>query len=202
MTAWSEPTDPQLSLEPAHGPNVDVDAHRNVRRPRADARTEARFASPVIDPSGLLVFVLASGPRWRSTLWALGPEGASHLGTSRLELACHPLPLADGGVCQIFDASRTRFFAMDTGAPRITPAASLPGRFFAGRDPHGPWMTGWYKSNLIAVRLSPADAIRVVGPQKARPQLIAASDRAVAGVWHQIGPASAMRVDPVYGGIH
>ena len=68
------------------------------------------LASPVSDPLGAFVFVLASAPRWRSTIWALGPDGPSDLGTSRLELQCHVLSLADRGACHIFDASRTRFF--------------------------------------------------------------------------------------------
>jgi heat shock protein HtpX len=162
-----------------------------VLEPRPD------LSSPAADPLGALVLVLASAPRWRSTLWALGPDGASDLGTSRLEVECHPLSLEEQGVCQIFDASRTRFFTMDAATQRISPVASLPGRFFGGRDSQGAWMTGWYQSDLIAVRLAPADAVRVAGPNDARPQLLAVSDRAAAGVWHEIPPSSTLRVEPI-----
>jgi Zn-dependent protease with chaperone function len=162
-----------------------------VLEPRPD------LASPIADPLGALVFVLASAPRWRSTIWALGPDEANDLGTSRLELECHPLPLADQGACQIFDASRTRFFAMDAGTRRITPVASLPGRFFVGKEPEGAWLTGWYQSSPAAVRISPADAVRVAGPDGARAHILAVSDRVAAGVWHQIPPTSAMRVEPI-----
>jgi heat shock protein HtpX len=154
--------------------------------------------SPVTDPLGAFVFVLASGGRWRSTLWALGPDGANDLGTSRLELECHPLPLAGRGACQIFDASRTRFFVLDAGTRGITAVASLPGRFFVGEEPHGSWLTGWYQSGPVAVRLTPADAVRVVGPDGARAQMLAAADRAVAGVWHQVRPTAGMRVEAIY----
>jgi heat shock protein HtpX len=162
-----------------------------VLEPRPD------LASPVIDPLGALVFVLASAPRWRSTIWVLGPDGASELGTSRLELECHPLSLADRGACQIFDASRTRFFAMDAGAGHITPVTSLRGRFFVGKEPQDSWITGWYQSSLVAVRLDPVDAIRVAGPNGARAHILAVSDRAAAGVWHEIQRTGNMRVEAI-----
>ena len=166
-----------------------------VLEPRPD------LSSPITNPLGAFMFVLASAPRWRSTLWALGPDGASDLGTSRLEVECHVLPLANRGACQIFDASRTRFFAMDAGTRGITPVGSLPGRFFVSEEPDGPWMTGWYQSGLIAVRLAPADAIRVVGPNDARPHVLAVSERAAAGVWYQIPATSTLRVDPISAGM-
>ena len=134
------------------------------------------LTSPVTDPLGAFVFVLASGARWRSTLWALGPEGPRNLGRSRLELECRPLPLAGRGACQIFDASRTRFFEMDAGTGAIRPVASLPGRFFVGDEPDGSWLTGWYQSGLVSVRLAPAAAVRVAGPDGARAHMLSASD--------------------------
>jgi hypothetical protein len=155
------------------------------------------LAAPLTDPLGTLVFVLANAPRWRSTLWALGPDGSSDLGTSRLEVECHPLSVDGHGACQIFDGSRTRFFTMDASTRGITAMASLPGRFFGGKDSQGGWTTGWYQSNLIAVRLEPAAAVRVVGPNDARPQLLALSERAVAAVWHQVAPTSGIRVEPI-----
>jgi hypothetical protein len=152
---------------------------------------------PATNPLGTLMFVLASASRWRSTIWALGPDKSESLGTSRFELECHRLPLADHGACQIFDASRTRFFTMDTGTRSITPVASLPGRFFVGDEPQNAWITGWYQSSPLAVRLAPADAIRVAGPHGEHAHMLAASDRAVAGIWHQMLPASGLRVDAV-----
>jgi hypothetical protein len=161
---------------------------------------EARpdLPSRLADPFSALVFVFASGPRWRSTLWALGPEGAGDLGTSRLEVACHAMPLGDRGLCHVFDASRTRFFAMDARTRAITAVASLPGRFFAGEDTHGDWITGWHQSALLAVRLSPLAAVRVVGPDGAAAHVLAASDRVAAGVWYQAAPASSLGVEPMY----
>jgi len=159
------------------------------------------LGSPVADPLGAFMYVLASAPRWRSTIWALGPEGATDLGTSRFELECHLLLTTDRGACHIFDASRTRFFAMDAGSRRITPVASLPGRFFVGEEPVGPWITGWYQSSSIAVRLAPADAIRVVGPDGSRAPMLAVSDRAAAGVWYQFPATTGIRVDPISEGL-
>ncbi len=156
------------------------------------------LSSPISDPLGAFMFVFASAPRWRSTIWALGPDGASDLGTSRLELQCHVLPLADRGACHIFDASRTRFFAIDAQTRGITAAASLPGRFFAGEDPQGAWLTGWYQSSPIAVRLAPADAIRVADQHGDRAHMLTVSDRSAAGVWHQMPAASGISVSPLY----
>ena len=156
------------------------------------------LASPLTDPLGALVFVLASAPHWRSTLWALGPDGASDLGTSRLELQCHLMPLADRGACHIFDASRTRFFTMDATTRSMTAAGSLPGRFFAGGEAQGTWITGWHQSVPLAVRLAPVDAIRIADPQGAHAHMLAVSDRAAAGVWHQMPPVSSLSVDPIY----
>jgi len=39
---------------------------------------------------------------------------------------------------------------MDAGTRGITAVASLPGRFFAGEQPQGAWITGWYQSSPIA----------------------------------------------------
>jgi Zn-dependent protease with chaperone function len=156
------------------------------------------LAAPITNPLGALVFVLASGQRWRSTIWALGPDGATDLGTSRLELECHLLPLADRGACHIFDASRTRFFAIDGATRGITAVASLPGRFFMGDEPHGAWITGWHQSAPTAVRLAPVDAIRVAGPDGAPAHALAVSDRAAAGVWRRIEPSSGVRIEPIY----
>jgi hypothetical protein len=157
------------------------------------------LAVPIGDPLGAFMFVLASGARWRSTIWSLGPDGVSDLGTSRLELECHVLPIADRGACQIFDASRTRFFTMDAATRGITAVASLPGRFLVGEEPQGNWITGRYQSSLVAVRLAPADAIRIVGPNGAHAHMLAVSDRMAAGVWYQMQtPASSgIRVEPI-----
>jgi hypothetical protein len=163
-----------------------------VLEPRPD------LALPGTDPLSTLVFVFASAPRWRSTIWALGPDGARDLGTSRLELQCLLLPVGDAGACQIFDASRTRFFAMDAQSRGITAVATLPGRFFAGEDRQGAWITGWYQSSPLAIRLARLDAIRVAGPHGVRAHMLAVSDRAAAGVWHQIAATSGIRVDPIY----
>jgi len=132
------------------------------------------------------------------TIWTVGPDGASDLGTSRLELECRPLPLAERGACQIFDASRTRFFTMDAAAGDITAVASVPGRFLVSDEPQGSWITGWYQSEFVAVRLDPVDAIRIAGPGDARPQRLVASERAAAGVWYQFRPTTVTRVEPTY----
>jgi hypothetical protein len=160
---------------------------------------EPRFdlASPAGDPFGAFMFVLASAPRWRSTVWALGPDGARDLGTSRLQLECRLLPLADRGACHIFDASRTRFFAMDAEKGGIEAVASLPGRFYVGDNPQGAWMTGWHQSGTLAVRLAPVDAIRVVAPDGARAHVLAVSDRAAAGVWYHVPLISSVHIDPM-----
>jgi len=156
------------------------------------------LAFPATDPLGAFVFVLASGSQWRSTIWTVGPDGASDLGTSRLELECRPLPLAERGACQIFDASRTRFFTMDAAAGDITAVASVPGRFLVSDEPQDSWITGWYQSEFVAVRLDPVDAIRIAGPGDARPQRLVASERAAAGVWYQFRPTTVTRVEPTY----
>jgi hypothetical protein len=160
--------------------------------PRSD------LTPPITNPLSALFFVFASGPYVRSSVWGLGPDGAVDLGMSRLELECHRLPSGDRGACQIFDASRTRFFTLDAATGRLAPAASLPGRFFAGDEPQGGWITGWYRGSPVALRLGPADAIRIVGPRGERAQMLAVSDRAAAGVWHQVPIGSGVRVEPIY----
>ena len=50
--------------------------------------------------SSALIFVFASAPHWRSTIWALGPNGTVDLGTSRLELDCR--------LCRSTGAARVR----------------------------------------------------------------------------------------------
>jgi heat shock protein HtpX len=162
-----------------------------VLEPRSD------LAASLTNPLSAFVFVLASAPRWPSTIWALGPDGATEIGTSRLQLECRLLPRASHGACHIFDASRTRFFAIDAMTRRITPIGTLPGRFYADEEPHGGWMTGWYKSELIAVRTSAGDAIRITGPDGDGAHMLAISEQAAAGVWYQFPATSGMRVDPI-----
>jgi Zn-dependent protease with chaperone function len=187
------------SLSTSHGSPVVPIALSGDRALALEPRVD--LSLPLDNPMSALFFVFASTPRWRSTVWALGPDGPADLGTSRLELECHLLPLDERGACQMFDASRTRFFIMDAATRGMTAVASLPGRFFVGQPPDGPWVSGWYQSHLVAVRLAPADAIRVAGPNGAQPHLLAVSDRAAAGVWFQAAAASTLRLDPVGQGV-
>jgi len=185
---WSVPTGRMTPVVP-----IALSRERALAiEPRPD------LASPISDPLGAFMFVLASAPGWRSSIWALGPDGASDLGTSRLELQCHVLPLADRGACHVFDASRTRFFAIEAETRGITPVGSLPGRFFPNYDPQGEWLTGWYQSSPIAVRVAPADAIRIADQRGTAAHILTASDRAAAGVWYQMPATSGLRVDPLY----
>jgi hypothetical protein len=70
-----------------------------------------------------------------------------------------------------------------------------------GEEPNGAWITGWYESGLVAVRLGPADAIRLAGPNDSRPHTMAVSDRAAAGVWYEVPPTATISVDPFSEGI-
>ena len=184
---WPMPSDHGVPLLPIAASSDRVLAVE----PRLD------LSSPPADPLGALVFVLASAPRWRSTIWALGPDEPKDLGTSRFELECHRLPLAERGACQIFDASRTRFFTMDADTRQIAPVASLPGRFLTSEEPQNSWLVGWYQSSPLALRFAPADAVRVAGPHGEHAHMLAASDHVVAGVWHQMPAVSGLRVDSV-----
>lgn len=185
---WSVPTRRMTPLMP-----IAFSGDRALAiEPRPD------LASPISDPLGAFMFVFASAPRWRSTVWALGAGGASDLGTSRLELQCHALTLADWGACHVFDASRTRFFAVDAEARSISAVGSLPGRFFASYEPQGAWVMGWYQSSPVAVRLAPGDAIRVTDQRGTAAHIMAVSDRSAAGVWYQMPAASGISVDPLY----
>jgi heat shock protein HtpX len=184
---WSVPAGHAMPLMP-----IAVSGDRALAvEPRPDLDS-------LSDPFGALLFVLASAPHWRSTIWSLGPDEPDDLGTSRLELECHALPLVARGACYIFDASRTRFFAMDAETHGVNAVASLPGRFFVGEEPQGSWITGWYRTGPLAVRLAPLDAIRVAGPNGSRPHMLAASEHAAAGVWHQMPAASGLRVEAIY----
>jgi hypothetical protein len=156
------------------------------------------LALPIADPFGALLFAFASAPRWRSTIWTLGPDGARELGTSRLQVECRLPSVGDRGACQIFDASRTRFFAMGPVTGAIEAIGSLPGRFFASEDRQGGWIVGWYQSSPLAVHLTAAEAIRIADSHGARAHMLAASEHAVAGVWHQIPASAGMRVEPIY----
>ena len=75
---------------------------------------------------------------------------------------------------------------------------ALPGRFFAGHDPQGAWLTGWYQSSPIAVRLAPAGAIRLTDQLGDRAHMLTVSDRSAAGVWHQMTATAGMQVNPLY----
>jgi hypothetical protein len=87
---------------------------------------------------------------------------------------------------------------MDAATRGITAVGSLPGQFFAGDEPHGAWLTGWYQSSPLAVRLAPVDAIRIADQQGDRAHALAVSDHAAAGVWYQMPATSSIRVDPIY----
>ena len=47
------------------------------------------------------------------------------------------------------------------------------------------------------MRLAPADAVRVVGPDGGYAHMLAVSERAAAGVWHQVPEAAGLHIEPL-----
>lgn len=67
----------------------------------------------------------------------------------------------DGLLCSVFDGTRTRFAAIDPETARITPVAWLDGQFTGTVMSPAGWLSGWSRSQAVAVRPITREAIRL-----------------------------------------
>jgi hypothetical protein len=111
-----------------------------------------------------------------SHIWAVGPNGDTSLGVSRLDVRCvteqrGPQRLA----CIAFDGSRSRLVSIDPRTRELTPIAHVDGRLYSyARLAHG-WLSGWQGQGPVAIRLDSREGFRVASsPNQAVSHLAAA----------------------------
>jgi hypothetical protein len=130
-------------------------------------------------------------PRSRTRLRILGPSGVDDVGVTHFNPTCDAALLDPGQVvCAAFDGSRTAIFRLDSSLRRLTPIASMAGRFYPQRHRSAGWITGWGQGGGVALRLDSREAFRVVLPEGGRSPQIDVSERVLGALAYGDGVAT------------
>jgi hypothetical protein len=100
----------------------------------------------------------------------------------------------DGLLCSVFDGTRTRFATIDPETARVTPVAWMEGQFTGGVMSPAGWLSGWTRSQAVALRPITREAIRLTPARGTeRVTYLTATDRTFTTLsYHQNG--STVRV--------
>ena len=126
---------------------------------------ESRYDFGLLARSGLrfwsiLPFTL---PKAETRFWSLTTHRGEQLRSSRFGAQCVPTAIDDGQLaCAVFDGTITRVITIDP-AGEVTPVASFTGRFFCRERAGRNWVSGWWNSTPLALRLSTGNSVRIVG---------------------------------------
>jgi hypothetical protein len=93
----------------------------------------------------------------RVTATARTPVGVTRFGAQCVGTALEDERL----ICAGFDGARTRFATVDPAAGRLDPVAWLPGRFAATSGGADGWVSGWWNSRAVAIRLESREALEM-----------------------------------------
>jgi hypothetical protein len=121
-----------------------------------------------------------------SRFWVLGQRGRQEIVSSRLDTHCATVTADRRPQCSVFDGTRTRLVALDH-RPHVSALVELPGEFFEiGPAPAG-WVTGWWRRESIALRLSTREMFRVNVQGRTRTTFLAPADNLVGALSYEGG---------------
>jgi hypothetical protein len=122
--------------------------------------------------------------RTESTFTRVTADARTPVGVTRFGAQCVGTALDDDRlVCAGFDGTRTRFATVDPAAGRLNPVAWLPGRFAATDNGADGWVSGWWNSRPVAIRLESREALEMA-PAREYVSHISANDHLVATLTH------------------
>ncbi|HKB09125.1 MAG TPA: hypothetical protein VKD69_00675, partial [Vicinamibacterales bacterium] len=121
--------------------------------------------------------------RSESRLWTVGPGGSAAAARTRLDLQC----VADQSavratVCGAFDGTKTRVFLVEPHVDRPRPLGWLPGRFYMHGSTAAGWVTGWWNSRAVMLRLSTREVLSLADPAAARVRTVAIAAHVVGAL--------------------
>jgi Zn-dependent protease with chaperone function len=137
------------------------------------------------------------GLREESRFWMVSPQGSAAILTSRLDLRCRGASTGvEGTTCTAFDGTRTGFFAVDPATRRSTVLASVPGHFYLRTDAGRGWVLGSWNLELVLVRATTQQAIRVAEAHGGPVNQLAIADKTLGAVsWN--GHGSTVRLHSI-----
>ena len=149
-------------------------------------------------PLGSLVPLL-SRIHSRSHLWRFTDGRRVDGGETLLDASCVGETGADHRVaCSAFDGTRTHIVTVDPATGSIVAIALVDGRFSTDDVPVSGWLTGWWGSNAVAIRLATGEAIRAPGLRSHDVRVIAPAD-SVIGTAAWIEGGARIRIYPLPG---
>lgn len=151
--------------------------------------------------------LFSGGPFWRwapllsasnalaqSRILAFGPGTSVDVMSSQFAIQCQGVSVdGEGPVCAAFDGTRTRFFTVDLPTRRLEMLGVLPGRFASYDYSARSWMSGWWSSRPLSVRLESGDALTILPAGPSRVTSLAVAGK-VAGALVFKAPGFAVRL--------
>jgi hypothetical protein len=116
---------------------------------------------PGADP--LRMWYRVSEPRYSARVWRLNPDSSARIAESHLgNVTCSSGDAVAGSlVCAAFDGVRTRIASVAADSGRITPLASMDGRFRTANTIADGWITGWIGRTPVALRTATNELLRL-----------------------------------------
>jgi hypothetical protein len=131
-----------------------------------------------------LALLLPAG-RVQSRFSRMNNTANSEVQVTRFVSNCFSAPAdTDRLLCSVFDGTRTRFAAIDPETADVTPVAWLDGQFTGSVMSATGWLSGWTRSQAVAVRPITREAIRMTSPGRERVTYLTASDHIFATLSH------------------
>ncbi|MGE5815372.1 MAG: hypothetical protein ACM36C_12865, partial [Acidobacteriota bacterium] len=155
---------------------------------------ESRYDFGILPRPGLRFWAILpfTLPKTESRFWSLATGGAEQAQASRFGAQCVPGGASDRLVCSVFDGTFTRVVTINPSG-QIAPAASFTGRFFCRQSAGDDWVTGWWESTPLALRLSTGRSVQIAGQRGDWIADIASDNRAAATIGYE-GTGSVVRI--------
>jgi Zn-dependent protease with chaperone function len=127
---------------------------------------ESRYDFGILPRPGLRFWAILpfTLPKTESRFWSLATRGGERVQASRFGAQCVVGTASERLVCSVFDGTTTRVVGIDATG-QIAPVASFTGRFFCRQSAGADWVTGWWDSTPLALRLSTGRSIQIDGPR-------------------------------------
>jgi Zn-dependent protease with chaperone function len=133
-------------------------------------------------------------PRYSARVWRLDVGAPERIAESHLDnVTCSGDAVADSLVCVAFDGVRTRIASVAGDSARITPVASIEGRFRTTNTTVDGWVTGWIGRTPVALRTATNELLHLPAPRGEWTEALAGAANTIATA-SSVGDENIVRI--------